>query len=150
MPPGLDDDEPAGGVGGTRRTRRVFARFMVRPDGLCRSVFRTIAEIVPETVPGGAAGRLFVHPRVHRAWTFAGLRAFSNGLLRDLNTAIVAEEMMRGIRSIYVDYVDYDEVAHHAGATRIESLAALAGLDQVLAVAGEGRRRRRAATTWSP
>ena len=73
-------------------------------------------------------------PRVHRSWTFAGLRAFSNGLLRDLNTAIVAEEMMRGARSIYVDYVDYDEIAHHAGATRIESLAALAGLDQVISV----------------
>jgi hypothetical protein len=53
--------------------------------------------------------------------------------LRDLNTAMVAEEMMRGARSIYVDYVDYDEVAHHAGATRIESLSALTGLDRVLA-----------------
>ena len=41
---------------------------------------------------------------------------------------------MRGARSIYVDYVDYDEIAHHAGSTRIESLAALAGLDQVLAL----------------
>ena len=41
---------------------------------------------------------------------------------------------MRGARSIYVDYVDYDEIAHHAGSTRIESLAALTGLDQVLAV----------------
>ena len=75
-----------------------------------------------------------MHPRVHRSWTFAGLRAFSNGLLRDLNTAVVAEEMMRGTRSIYVDYVDYDEIAHHAGATRIESLAALGGLDQVLSL----------------
>jgi hypothetical protein len=54
--------------------------------------------------------------------------------LRDLNTALVAEEMMRGARSIYVDYVDYDEVAHHAGTTRIESLAALTGLDQVIAL----------------
>ena len=32
---------------------------------------------------------------------------------------------MRGARSIYVDYVDYDEIGHHAGATRIESLASL-------------------------
>ena len=41
---------------------------------------------------------------------------------------------MRGAHSIYVDYVDYDEIAHHAGATRIESLASLTGLDHVLAV----------------
>ena len=39
--------------------------------------------------PSGSR-RLDVHPRVHRSWTFAGLRAFSNGLLRDLNTALVA------------------------------------------------------------
>jgi hypothetical protein len=43
------------------------------------------------------------------------LRAVTNALLRDLNTALVAEEMRRGTRSIYVDYVDYDEIAHHAG-----------------------------------
>jgi uncharacterized membrane protein YvlD (DUF360 family) len=119
---------------GSRRTRVVFARFMLRPDGLSRSLSRTIAEVVRERFQALRQRRLAVQPRVHRSWTFAGLRAFSNGLLRDLNTALVAEEMMRGARSIYVDYVDYDEVAHHAGTTRIESLAALTGLDQVLAL----------------
>ena len=119
---------------GSRRTRVVFARFLLRPDGLSRSMSRTIAEVARERFQARRQRRLAVHPRVHRSWVFAGLRAFSNGLLRDLNTAVVAEEMMRGARSIYVDYVDYDEIAHHAGSTRIESLAALTGLDQVLAV----------------
>jgi uncharacterized membrane protein YvlD (DUF360 family) len=119
---------------GSRRTRVVFARFMLRPDGLSRSLSRTIAEVVRERFQAVRQRRLMVHPRVHRSWTFAGLRAFSNGLLRDLNTVLVAEEMMRGARSVYVDYVDYDEIAHHAGSTRIESLAALTGLDQVLAL----------------
>jgi uncharacterized membrane protein YvlD (DUF360 family) len=119
---------------GSRRTRRVFARFLIRPDGLVRSFSRTVAEVVRERFQAVRQRRLAVHPRVHRSWTFAGLRAFSNCLLRDLNTAVVSEEMMRGARSIYVDYVDYDEIGHHAGATRIESLAALAGLDQVVAI----------------
>ena len=119
---------------GARRTRQVFARFLLRPDGLARSLSRSIAEIARERFQMSRQHRLMVHPRVHRGWTFAALRAFSNGLLRDLNTAIVSEEMMRGARSIYVDYVDYDEIAHHAGGTRIESLAALGGLDQAFAV----------------
>jgi uncharacterized membrane protein YvlD (DUF360 family) len=119
---------------GSRRTRQVFARFLIRPDGLVRSFSRTVAEVVRERFQAVRQRRLGVHPRVHRSWTFAGLRAFSNCLLRDLNTVVVAEEMMRGARSIYVDYVDYDEIGHHAGATRIESLASLAGLDQVLAI----------------
>jgi hypothetical protein len=61
------------------------------------------------------------------------MRAVTNGVLRDLNTALVAEEMRRGTRSIYVDYVDYDEIAHHAGMFRPESLASLDGLDRTLA-----------------
>ncbi|HTW14068.1 MAG TPA: phage holin family protein [Nocardioides sp.] len=119
---------------GSRRTRVVFARFLLRPDGLCRSLSRTVAEVVRERFQAKRQQRLGVHPRVHRSRTFAGLRAFSNGLLRDLNTVVVSEELMRGTRSIYVDYVDYDEIAHHAGSARVESLACLAGLDQVLAL----------------
>jgi uncharacterized membrane protein YvlD (DUF360 family) len=119
---------------GSRRTRQVFARFLLRPDGLSRSLARSVAEVVRERFQAIRQKRLAVHPRVHRSWTFAGLRAFSNGLLRDLNTTLVSEEMMRGTRSIYVDYVDYDEIAHHAGATRIESLASLTALDHVFAV----------------
>ena len=69
---------------------------------------------------------------MHRGWTFALLRAVTNALLRDLNTALVAEEMRRGTKAIYVDYVDYDEIAHHAGMFRPESLAALDGLDRTL------------------
>jgi hypothetical protein len=119
---------------GTRRTRTVVARFLLRPDGLFRSLTRTFAEITRERFQAVRQKRLLVYPRVHRSWTFAGLRAFSHGMMRDLNTTLVSEEMMRGARSIYVDYVDYDEIAHHAGGTRIESLASLTSLDQVLTV----------------
>ena len=40
--------------------------------------------------------------------------------------------MLKGTRSIYVDYVDYDEIAHHAGMLRPESLEALEAIDGVL------------------
>ncbi|MEO8329984.1 MAG: alkaline phosphatase family protein, partial [Candidatus Nanopelagicales bacterium] len=60
------------------------------------------------------------------------LRAATNVLQRQLNTTLVVEQMMRGAKSIYVDYLDYDEVAHHAGVSRPESLATLAGLDRVV------------------
>lgn len=126
---------------GSRRTRQVFARFLLRPDGLSRSLSRTLGEVVRERFQAVRQERLVVHPRVHRSWTFAGLRAFSNGILRDLNTVLVSEEMMRGARSIYVNYVDYDEIAHHAGATRIESVASLTAIDHVLSVLEKVARR---------
>ena len=73
---------------------------------------------------------------------YVALRAVTNVFLRDLNVALVVEAMMRGAKSIYVDFVDYDEIAHHAGVTRAESLAALYGLDDVRAQHRAGRHGR--------
>ncbi len=125
--------------------RRTFAGFLTDPQGFMRALVRTIAEIVKERFQARRQVRRDLMPRVHRGWTFAVLRAATNVLGRDLNTAIITEEMRKGTRSIYVDYVDYDEIAHHAGIFRPESLAALDGLDRVLAtlerLAQSGARR---------
>ena len=118
---------------GSPAARRTFAWFLTNPHGFTRSVVRTVAEVGKERWQAARQKRLNVLPRVHRGWTFAGLRAATNVLQRDLNTAVIAEEMRKGTKSIYADYVDYDEIAHHAGMFRPESLAALDGLDRVLA-----------------
>ena len=76
--------------------------------------------------------RLDVQPRISRGGSYVALRAATNVLLRELNTVLIAEQMGRGAPAIYCDFVDYDEVAHHAGPTRPESLAALQGLDRVV------------------
>jgi len=117
---------------GSTQTRRAFAWFLASPSGFMRSFTRTIAEIVKERWQARRQVKRDLDPRVDRGWTFALLRAVTNALLRDLNTALVAEEMRRGTRCIYVDYVDYDEIAHHAGMFRPESLGALDGLDRTL------------------
>ncbi len=117
---------------GSAQTRRAFAWFLASPSGFMRSFSRTLAEIAKERWQARRQRKRDLHPRCHRGWTFAVLRAVTNALLRDLNTALVAEQMHRGARSIYVDYVDYDEIAHHAGMYRPESLAALDGLDRTL------------------
>jgi uncharacterized membrane protein YvlD (DUF360 family) len=117
---------------GSTAARHTFAWFLTNPNGFTRGVVRTVAEILKERWQAARQKRLDVQPRIHRGWTYAGLRAATNVLQRDLNTAVIAEEMRKGTKSIYVDYVDYDEIAHHAGMFRPESLAALDGLDRVL------------------
>ncbi|MDR7084077.1 uncharacterized membrane protein YvlD (DUF360 family) [Arthrobacter ginsengisoli] len=132
---------------GSTQTRRAFAWFFTSPNGFMRSLTRTVGEILKERWQARRQRKRDLDPRVQRDWTFAVLRAVTNGLLRDLNTALVAEELRRGTRSIYVDYVDYDEIAHHAGMFRPESLAALDGLDRTLGslaeLAGSAPRRYR-------
>jgi uncharacterized membrane protein YvlD (DUF360 family) len=122
----------AGSNRGVPQTRRALAWFLLTPTGFARSLVRTIGEVVKERWQARMQERRQLDPRIRRGWTFAVLRAVTNALLRDLNTALVAEEMFRGTKVIYVDYVDYDEIAHHAGMFRPESLAALEGLDRVL------------------
>jgi uncharacterized membrane protein YvlD (DUF360 family) len=117
---------------GSTQTRRAFAWFLATPGGFARSLSRAFGELFRERWQAHRQVARDFEPRVPRGWTFAMLRAVSNGILRDLNTALVAEEMNRGTRSIFVDYVDYDEVAHHAGLSRAESLAVLDRLDAVL------------------
>ncbi len=132
---------------GSTQTRRAFAWFFASPNGFMRSLTRTVAEILKERWQARRQVKRDLNPRVHRDWTFALLRAVTNGILRDLNTALVAEELRRGTKCIYVDYVDYDEIAHHAGMFRPESLAALDGLDRTLGslaqLAGSAPRRYR-------
>ena len=117
---------------GSETARQTFAWFLTNPNGFSRGVVRTIAEVAKERWQAARQNRLDVLPRVHRGWTYAGLRAATNVLQRDLNTAVIAEEMRKGTKCIFVDYVDYDEIAHHAGMFRPEAMAALDGLDRVL------------------
>jgi uncharacterized membrane protein YvlD (DUF360 family) len=113
-------------------TRLAAAQFVASPSGLTRGLSRSVSELLRDRFQARRGVRRDVRPRCHRSWATAALRAVTNGVLRDVNTALVAQHMLRGTRSIYVDYVDYDEVAHHAGLLRPESLEALESIDRVL------------------
>lgn len=121
-----------GALKGDRDGRRLFNRYLMRPDGFVRGVVRTVSELARERLQARRQIRQDMRPRVHRGWGFAGERGALNGVLRDFNTIMVGEALAAGARSVYVDYVDYDAVAHHAGIMRPESLDALVGLDAVL------------------
>jgi hypothetical protein len=73
-----------------------------------------------------------IYPRVARHGSYVALRAVTNVLLRDLNVSLIAEQMSNGASVIFCDFVDYDEVAHHAGPLRPEAMESLEGLDRVL------------------
>jgi uncharacterized membrane protein YvlD (DUF360 family) len=121
-----------GALKGDRDGRRLFNTYLMRPDGFVRGVVRTVSELARERLQARRQVRQDMRPRVHRGWGFAGERGALNGVLRDFNTIMVGEALAAGARSVYVDYVDYDAVAHHAGIMRPESLDALVGLDAVL------------------
>lgn len=109
-----------------------YASFFTAPSGFTRALVLTVGEMIKEKYQARIQVQRGVEPRISRKGSYVALRGITNVLLRDLNTALVIEAMMQGAKSIYVDFVDYDEIAHHAGVQRPEALRALEGLDRVL------------------
>ncbi len=110
-----------------------FSLYFVDPSAFVRTVVLTVTEVVKELLEARRQRALDIQPRVHRGAAFAGMRAVSNVLLRDLNVTFLIHAMGRGTPILYADFVDYDELAHHAGPERLESLRSLTGVDQVIA-----------------
>ncbi len=115
------------------RSARGWAAFMASPYGFTRALVLGVGEVFTELHQARLQRRRNIQPRVSRSGAFLALRPASM-LLRDVNVSLIAEQMARGAPSIYCDLVDYDEVAHHAGPARPESMRQLESLDRMLGV----------------
>lgn len=113
-------------------SNRGVATFATARTGLLRSLVVFVGQMITEWHQSRRQRLRNVLPRVRRGGVFVLLRGVTTVVLRDLNVSIVAEQMALGAPTIFVDFVDYDEVAHHAGPSRPESMRTLDGLDRVL------------------
>ena len=71
-----------------------------------------------------------MHPRGDRGGRYPLLRAALCVGVRDLIVFGVLTDMMRGRPAVYATFSSYDEVAHHSGLERADTLEALRKLDQ--------------------
>ena len=69
-------------------------------------------------------------PRGHRGGIYPFMRAAMCVIVRDLIVYGVLTDMMRGRPRVYATFSSYDEVAHHSGLERADTLEALRKLDQ--------------------
>ena len=110
-----------------------FAYYFASPYSWLTMLGKFIAEVIKELVQAWRQRRAGIEPMLDRGFPYPFVRASTNVALRALGTSLVMEEMMRGTPVIYMDYTDYDEIAHHSGPERPESLDALDGVDRELA-----------------
>ncbi len=120
--------DPTQGIGRSRS----YLSFFLSPYGFVHSIVLGIAEVAKEVFQARRARLAGIEPRLERGFPYPFLRAATNVLLRPMVTSLVIEEILRGTSIIYATYTDYDEVAHHSGPQRAESLDALDGVDRVL------------------
>ena len=117
-----------GGIGESK----AFLGFFFSPSGYLRSFTLFLGEFIKELTQARRTRRSGIQPQMHRGAKYAGMRAASNVILRDVNVALIIDEMYRGTNVIYADFTDYDELAHHCGPERVESFQALDGVDEAI------------------
>jgi uncharacterized membrane protein YvlD (DUF360 family) len=87
-------------------------------------------EVFLEVSASTRAARRDVRPRGHRGGIYPLMRAAMCVVVRDLIVYGVLTDMMKGRPAVYATFSSYDEVAHHSGLERADTLEALRKLDQ--------------------
>jgi uncharacterized membrane protein YvlD (DUF360 family) len=87
-------------------------------------------EVFLEWTAALRAIRRDVRPRGHRGGLYPFMRAAMCVVIRDLIVYGVLADMLKGRPAIYATFSSYDEVAHHSGLERADTLEALRKLDQ--------------------
>ncbi|MGZ4249628.1 MAG: phage holin family protein [Solirubrobacteraceae bacterium] len=97
-------------------------------------------EVVLERIAAIRQVRRDVSPRGERTRKYALLRAALCVGVRDLIVFGALTDMMRGRPAVYATFSSYDEVAHHSGLERADTMEALRKLDQHFARINRARR----------
>ncbi len=87
-------------------------------------------EVVLEWSAAIRQRRRDIQPRGHRGGVYPLLRAGMCVLVRDLVVQSLLQDMMRGRPVMYATFASYDEVAHHSGLERADTMEALRKVDQ--------------------
>jgi uncharacterized membrane protein YvlD (DUF360 family) len=112
---------------------RDYAAYFARPYGVARTLVLVLADLARERFAYRRQRRDDVRPRIARPWSYAVVRAWAVVIQRDLQVASVVGDMLSGRPVIYTTFLAYDEVAHHSGIERADTLAVLRLVDREIA-----------------
>jgi len=124
---------------GGRIGQDYFAYF-ANPYNVTRTIALVAREVVSELWSASHQRRLDIVPRIHRGFSYALVRAWATIIQRDLQVTSIIADMYAGRPVAYTTFLGYDEVAHHSGIERPETLATLRQVDrQISRIAAAAR-----------
>jgi uncharacterized membrane protein YvlD (DUF360 family) len=112
-----------------KRSNPGYRAFLANGDNVTRTLVLFIWEVILEWTSALRAIRRDVRPRGHRGGIYPLMRGALCVFVRDLIVSGVLTDMMRGRPAVYATFSSYDEVAHHSGLERADTLEALRKLD---------------------
>ena len=120
--------------GSSKSHRRSFYMFFIDPYNFLRAFMLAVWDIYLELRSQRRQRKRDVQPRLeHRGIKFAFIRAATTTIIRELSVYTLIGDMFAGVPSAYVTLFGYDEVAHHSGVEREDTLEVLRKLDQQFA-----------------
>jgi uncharacterized membrane protein YvlD (DUF360 family) len=113
-----------------KRANPGYRPFLANGFNVTRELVLFTWEVILEYSAAIRQRRRGVIPRGKRGGRYPYLRAALCVVVRDLIVYGVLGDMMRGRPAVYATFSSYDEVAHHSGLERVDTLEALRKLDQ--------------------
>ena len=117
-----------------------YRAFFADGVNVTRALVLFFWEVLLEWTAALRAARGDVRPRGHRGGAYPFIRGTMCVLVRNAIVFGVLTDMMRGRPAVYATFSSYDEVAHHSGLERADTLEALRKLDQQFATIESARR----------
>jgi len=121
----------------SRRERRARDRvgtgyyaYFANPVNALRTLGVSLVEVVRELRAAARERRYDVRPRVSRGGIYPLARPATTVITRDVVVSALIEDMLAGRPAVYADFLGYDEVGHHSGVERFDSLEVLRSIDQ--------------------
>jgi uncharacterized membrane protein YvlD (DUF360 family) len=116
-------------ISAEKRANPGYRAFLANGANVTRTLVLALQEIGIELIAAARQRRRDVRPRGHRGGIYPVLRAGMCVFVRDLVAFSVLQDMFRGVPAVYATFPSYDEVAHHSGLERPDTLEALRKLD---------------------
>jgi uncharacterized membrane protein YvlD (DUF360 family) len=117
-----------------------YRAFLANGANVTRTLVLFLWELYLELVAAARQRRRDVRPRGHRGGSYPLVRAGMCVFVRDLIVFSVLQDMFRGVPAVYATFSSYDEVAHHSGLERPDTIEALRKLDQRIGMIERARR----------
>ncbi|HWX52509.1 MAG TPA: phage holin family protein, partial [Solirubrobacteraceae bacterium] len=112
------------------RIGRDYFGYFADPYNVSRTLILALREVASELWSASRQRRLDVYPRVHRGLVYALVRAWATVVQRDLQVNSIIADVYAGRPVVYSTFLAYDEVAHHSGIERPETLSTLRQVDR--------------------
>ncbi|QRP44866.1 phage holin family protein [Amycolatopsis sp. FDAARGOS 1241] len=110
-----------------------YRAYFANPVNVLRTFGVALVDVLREISASVRQRRAGVVPRVPRGGIYPLARPGTTVIARDVVVSAIIGDMLAGRPVVYADFLGYDEVAHHSGIERFDTLEVLRSIDQQFA-----------------